>query len=149
MARTTFAYVGITIPPTPPFPNGQVAQRPLVLATLTAKNGSTFRCIVELDSGADHCVFPVSFAIAMKLDTLQMKQQLTGGVGSSGNTTFYDELTIDIGNGIKFTTQVGFTLGLEAQGIGLLGQLGFFENYNVTFEQGAKLFHVDTAGPAA
>jgi hypothetical protein len=112
-------------------------------------------CIVWPDSGADQCVFPVSFAIALGLDPLTMKQQITGGVGNSGNVTYYEDLTIEVGQftnasgapsfqvQLSFQTYAGFTVGLDAQGLGLLGQCGFFENYHVTFEHKSRQFHID------
>jgi len=144
MARQTFPYIGIPIPPTAPFPNGQVAYRPWLIALLRASNGNVLRCIVLPDSGADQCVFPLSFAIAMQLDPLQLKQQLTGGVGNTGNITYYDHLTVAIEGGPTFTAYAGFTEGLQAQGIGLLGQSGFFEKHVVTFDHAAREFHIDT-----
>jgi hypothetical protein len=155
MPRHTFPYVELPLPPSDPFPNGTTVCRPLAIARLSATNGKTVTCVVWLDSGADSCVFPVSFAIALGLDPLTMKQQLTGGVGNSGNVTYYENLTIEVGqfasvNGIQtfqtlisFVAYVGFTVGLEAQGIGLLGQAGFFENYSVTFDHKGRQFHID------
>jgi hypothetical protein len=144
MPRFTFPYIPFSIQPTDPFPNGQIAFRPYMLAVLRAANGKTLRCIVWPDSGADHCLFPVSFAQALGLDILAMKSQLTGGVGSTGNVTYYDTLEVDIGLGSAFSVHAGFTVGLEAQGIGLLGQAGFFERFNVSFSHKAKQFHIDT-----
>jgi hypothetical protein len=84
-----------------------------------------------------------------------MKQQMTGGVGSTGNVTYYGDLTIEIGslvdvNGsmtftphFTFRAYAGFTAGLESQGIGLLGQCGFFENYVVTFDHKNRYFHIE------
>jgi len=80
----------------------------------------------------------------MKLNPLQMKQHLTGGVGNTGNITYYDRITVAIDNGPTFSAYAGFTAGLEAQGFGLLGQGGFFENYVVTFDHKRKLFHIDS-----
>ncbi len=73
-----------------------------------------------------------------------MKKQLTGGVGSTGNVTYYDNVTIDLGNGLTFAAIAGFTAGLEAQGIGLLGQSGFFERFQVSFDHRKREFHIDT-----
>lgn len=155
MARQTFPYLELKIPATPPFPNGQTIYRPLMVTRLTAGNGKTLLCWGELDSGADQCVFPASFAIALGLDPLTMKQQMTGGVGNTGNVTHYDDLTIELGQmanvgGIvqfdpkfSFKTYAGFTVGLESQGMGLIGEVGFFENYVVTFDHKQRQFHIE------
>ena len=54
-----------------------------------------------------------------------MKSHMTGGVGNAGNTTIYETIKITINQSIEFEAYVGFTAGLEAQGLGLLGQSGF------------------------
>jgi hypothetical protein len=112
-------------------------------------------CISLPDSGADQSVFPASFAIALGLDPLQMKQAITGGVGNSGNVTYYGDLGIEVGvmqtvnaimefvPKISFTALAGFTVGLEAQGIGLLGEFDFFESFGVTFDHKSRVFHID------
>jgi hypothetical protein len=43
----------------------------------------------------------------------------------------------------SFKAQAGFTPGMDAQGIGLLGQSGFFETFAVGFDHKAKQFYVD------
>jgi hypothetical protein len=102
------------------------------------------RCVVCLDSGADSCVFPALFATALGIDLLTLKRNVTGGVGSSGNVTYYTDLEISLGSGIQFKSNVGFTAALDAQGMGLLGQTGFFEFYNVTFLQKQRKFVIET-----
>ena len=147
----TFAYTEIPIPPSDPFPNGQTACRPYLVAQLVTAAGQSVTCFVCLDTGADHCVFPLTFAAALGLDPLQMKMQMTGGVGSVANATYYEAITVRIPiaepNGnittIEFQARVGFTAGMDAQGIGLLGQLGFFETFPVTFNHKAKAFSIE------
>ncbi len=111
-------------------------------------SGKHVDCIVCLDSGADQCLFPLSFALLLGLDPLKMKMQMTGGVGNAANPTYYEIVEIRIaivgGPTLTFTTYAGFTQGLEAQGIGLLGQSGFFENFPVGFNHQAKQFYIDT-----
>lgn len=154
MARHSFPYLSFQMAPSDPFPNGQIVYRPWVLTRLTALNGTALNCFSDVDSGADSCVFPASFAGALGLDTLQMKQHTTGGVGSTGNITHYAEITIEIGkfeqNGnwtfdpeLKFKAYSGFTSGLEDQGIGLLGECDFFQKYVVTFDHKSSLFHLE------
>lgn len=147
----TFAYTEIPIPPSGPFPNGQTAYRPYLVARIAAPSGQSLTCLVCLDTGADHCVFPLTFATALGLDPLQMKMQMTGGVGSVANATYYERLTVRIpvtntdGNitTIEFHAFAGFTAGMDAQGIGLLGQLGFFEAFQVTFNHKGKAFSIE------
>ena len=95
------------------------------------------------DSGADDCLFPLTLAIMLKLDVLQLPKAMTGGVGSQTNTTYYDKISIDMGNGIVFNTYAGFTQGMDSVGLGLLGQSGFFESYVVEFRHCDKTFSVE------
>ena len=102
------------------------------------------RCLVCPDTGADYCVFPASFAALLGLDILRMPKNLTSGVGSTANVTYYDSLDIDLGRGIQFHSYVGFTAGMEVHGIGLLGQTGFFDYYNVSFFRSQHRFTIET-----
>jgi hypothetical protein len=145
MPLVEFPYRSFSLPPSPPFPNGQVALRPNALATLTAPTGRRLRCVVCLDSGADSCVFPESFVPVLGLDFLGMPRHFTGGVGSSANLTAYSNLMIDLGSGIQCACYAGFTPGMNALGIGLLGQSGFFDSFNVCFYQKARKFTIETA----
>jgi hypothetical protein len=115
----------------------------LAIALLRAGNGPHFGCAVCLDSGADACVFPSTFAAALGLDTLTMPKHLTAGVGSSANVTWSHDLNIDLGNGIRFNSKVGFMPALDIQGMGLLGQCGFFEYYRVEFRHAERRFTVE------
>lgn len=102
-------YTSFSIPPSDPFPLGQTVQRPLLALRLSAGDKS-LDCIACVDSGADHCVFPLSFALALGLNPLTMKRQNTAGVGSAANTTFYQHVAVDWGNG-PFSCYAGFTGG--------------------------------------
>jgi hypothetical protein len=143
MPRFTFPYIELQLPPSDPFPGGQTVRRPLLVVQLTAQNGKRLQCIAWPDSGADHCVFPLSYAIALGLDPLIMKSQNTTGVGNTGNVTHYGEISIEVNHGIVFDVTAGFTDGLEALGLGLLGQTGFFSRYSVIFEHSTSQFHID------
>jgi hypothetical protein len=85
--------------------------------------------------------------MALGLDPLQMPMHMTGGVGSTANSTYYSTITVNmpITNGptMTFQTFAGFTAGMEAQGIGLLGQVGFFETFPVLFNHRGKVFSID------
>ena len=90
-----------------------------MLARLTAPSTQKhLTCIVWPDSGADHCLLPVSFALALGLDLLKMPRQVTGGVGNTGNVTYYEKVDIDLGIGVELNALAGFTAGMEAHGIG-------------------------------
>jgi hypothetical protein len=143
MLKVSFAYSKFQIPPSDPYPQGQTVSRALALATLTAPNGESLRYVVCLDTGADACLFPLELAIALKLDVLALPKTLTGGVGTTSNVTYYAHVKIDLGRGICFPAYAGFTEGLNSQGIGLLGQAGFFSVYDVHFCLKQDQFTID------
>ena len=144
MPKAEFPYVPFHIAASEAQPNGSIAYRPLAAATITASNGNSIRFIVMPDSGADACVFPLSLAILLKLDVLNLPKAYTGGVGSQNNPTYYDAVTIDMGEGIVFKARAGFAAAMDTIGFGLLRQDGFFSQHNVEFRHAEKLFTVET-----
>jgi hypothetical protein len=144
MAIFTFPYVALPLPADEARPHGLIAHRPLAFATVTASSGESARCLVMPDSGADACLFPLSLALLLKLDVLKLPKSLTGGVGSNANITYYDTITIDLGNGIAFSAYTGFTQGMDQMGLGLLGQDGFFEHFRVEFLLSQKTFTIES-----
>jgi hypothetical protein len=146
----TFRYSGFAISPSEAFPNDQTAWRPLLIARISKlKSSPSFKCITLPDSGADHCIFPLSFAGPIGFDRLKMKMQTTGGLGGL-SITYYGDIEIEIfaldgtTSLLSFVTCAGFTGGLETQGFGLLGQCGFFENFRVAFNHQLKLFTIES-----
>jgi len=145
MAKAEYAYTAIELPPTDVYPSGKTAYRPIVSATVTASNGNAVRSLVLLDSGADACLFSMEMANQLSLDISQLPNFLTGGVGSTSNVTYYDTVTVDLGDGVRFEAYAAFTRGLDQVGLGLLGQSGFFEQFRVQFDHRRKTFSIETA----
>jgi hypothetical protein len=146
MAKQVYPYSLFPIAASEPYPRGATAHRPLIFANLTASNGMSAESAVLLDSGADNCLFPLRLARLLKLEVQAMPREFTGGVGSESNVTYYDHLKIDLGKGIVFSAYVGFTEGMDAMAIGLLGQDGFFDQYNVEFRNAEGVFTVENVG---
>jgi hypothetical protein len=145
----TFGYTAYPILPSEAFPNGSTAHRPVLLVELIAANGNTFHCMAVVDSGADHCSFPLAFALALGLDPLQMKKQDSAGVGGTA-VAHHENVKIKIGftaNGNNLSTEFEvyacFMASMDALGIGLLGQSGFFDKYPTGFVHAQKIFSID------
>jgi len=117
--------------------------RPLAAGTITASTGQSLRFLCLPDSGADACIFPLSVAIMLKIDVLQLPKAMTGGVGTQSNLTYYADINIDLGNGIAFDARAGFTEGMNRAGIALLGQNGLFEKFNVEFRHRQRIFTIE------
>lgn len=143
MAKVAYPYESVRVAADDAHPQGFIAHRPVLFVTITASNRQSVRFSALLDSGADSCVFPLSLALLLKLDVLSLPKALTSGVGSEANTTYYDHVTIDLGNGLIFKAHAGFTSGMDAIGLGLLGQQGFFEVHHVEFRQSEGIFTVE------
>jgi hypothetical protein len=144
MATVSYPYVAFPLPANEAYPQGTVAYRPLAIATIKASNGQSLRWLVLPDSGADACLFPLSLAIMLQIDVLKLPKAITRGVGNSANVTYYDTVSIDLGDGIAFTSYVGFSEGMDQVGLGLLGQAGFFEYYTVEFKHKQRRYTVQT-----
>ncbi len=119
-----------------------LALRPILISRVS--NGAKAVSVpMVVGTGADNCLFPLSFLKILGLDPLNLEMRQTGGIGNSANETFFSLVKIDVGVGAPFTTFAGFTAGIESFGVGLLGQSGFFENYRATFNHSGRVFHVD------
>jgi len=144
MAKVQYRYIPFPVLPSPVHPEGTTAYRPVAAATITANNGESLRWIVLPDTGADACLFPLSLASLLRLELSDLPREMTTGVGSQSNLTYYAPLEIDMGESIVFRVLAGFTQGLDSVGVGLLGQSGFFDSFNVEFRHADKIFTVDT-----
>lgn len=142
MAQLIIPYLPVVQPATSLHPNGRIAYRPFVRLKLIAANGRFFEGAGLADSGADACLFPLRFAKYLKLDLSEMPTGLTAGVGSATNVTYYARIAMELGPDLRFESQVGFTEGMDRAGFGLLGQMGFFENYNVEFHHRQRQFMI-------
>jgi hypothetical protein len=136
------AYAEIQVAATPAFPNGRSIRRPVL--SLALQNGARrLSCYSVVDSGADYCLFPLSFMQPLGLNPLISPVDTTSGVGSSSIPTHFSNVTLDLGL-LQFTVYAGFSPGMEHLGIGLLGQVGFFERFRITFDYANKLFVLET-----
>jgi hypothetical protein len=115
--------------------------RPVLLVKLV--NGpQSLSCLAIVDSGADYCAFPQSFASVIGLDLLTLPSSQTLGVGGN-SVSHYANIQIDLGP-LSIPVYCGFTPGLDQAGLGLLGQQGFFDKFKITFDRAGGLFHIDT-----
>jgi hypothetical protein len=132
----------------PAFPQGRLAPRPILKLTLV--NGEkNFTCYTIIDSGADHCVFPRAFMQPLGLDPLVTPIEMSSGVGTTAVPTHFVNLNFDVQGLFQFSAYAGFTTGLDPLGVGLLGQLGFFDRFNVEFRLGEKKCFIEVPDPPA
>jgi hypothetical protein len=96
-----------------------------------------------VDCGADNCAFPLSFTKALGLDPLAAPHEGTSGVGSYNVPTYFWNLEIDLQGLTRFPVFAGFTPGLDQLGLGLLGQSGFFDRFNISFNLRQGIFEIE------
>ena len=146
MAIYDVPYTTYPLPATAAFPSGREAKRPVLVAKLT--NGKNqLSCVVLVDSGADYCAFPRSFMQPLGLDALISPVENTLGVSTSQVPTHFCNVIVDLGP-MRIAVYAGFTVGLDQIGMGLLGQSGFFDSFNVTFKHAEGIFRIETLEPA-
>ena len=86
---------------------------------------------------------------ALGLDPLIAPIEMTQGVGSANVPTHFVNITIDMQGVVQFPVYAGFTTGLDAMGMGLLGQTGFFERFNIHLKQAQKTCFIEIPDPPA
>ena len=148
MPSVSFRYTQNAVTPSDAFPEGQRVLRPQLRAVVSVPPGQGVGCMVCLDTGADRCTFPLSFANRLGLDPTTMPKDVVRGATGPGDIYYADvrisvPFTMDEKRcDLTVNTRAGFTSGMDAQGLGLLGQIGFFDAYTVTFNQGQNAFTI-------
>jgi len=95
-----------------------------------------------IDSGASMCIFPESMGAVLGIDVPSGRPHDFYGLAKQVSTGFIHPVHLQV-NGIPswVEIEVGF-IGGEI--IPLLGQAGFFENFQVVFERFKRQFEVNT-----
>jgi hypothetical protein len=122
-------------------PAGHIAYRPFLVTHLKV-GPNRVSCLSLLDSGADHCVFPLSFALLLGFNPVGAPQVMTGGIGSAAVPMYYWTITVHFGPA-QFDVLAGFTEDMNSKGFGLLGQHGFFEHFKVQFDLPNRVFWIE------
>ncbi len=97
----------------------------MVDVTVLAPNGEAVQVAALVDSGADFCLFPLTTAGMLSLKVESLPTEITFGVGSASNLTYFDDLVLDLGNGVILTTRVGFTEGMVELALACWGKWDF------------------------
>jgi len=91
-----------------------------------------------IDSGADYCVFNISFGDALKIDFTKIRPEIIRGVNNIPTDIYYEDVELIIrSNSIKI--RCGFLKDLK---INVLGQDGIFDKYKVNFFYNDKYFEM-------
>jgi hypothetical protein len=78
-------------------------------------------------------MFPAVFAAQIGLELTSGRPYVFSGAGSRGHLAYFFDIEIEIAGTLKYQLAVGFTPAMDAARVGLLGQNGFFDRFNVSF----------------
>ena len=134
MYSSVFSYEAVPLDPAPEaFPRRTSTLRPRIPVALTAQ-GVIFPCLALVDSGADDCLFPISFARQLGLKVPSRRRYAFSGAGGGDiQVAYFFDLQITIERIARYRIPIGFTTALEGHNIGVLGQNGFFDHFEVNF----------------
>lgn len=118
--------------PTEPFPRRTSVSRPVVPIALI--NGSQrVRYLALIDSGADYCIFHAEIGEQIGLVIESGKRLPFFGSSGQEQSAFFHEIKLEIG-GHEVTCFAGFSHELQSLPYGILGQVGFFDSFKITFD---------------
>lgn len=106
--------------------------RPVITIELIHK-GTEVPYEVLVDSGADVCIFDAQIATILGIDVTKGERHEIAGVTGAHEPYYVFPLTIRIG-GRLYTIRAGFLERMGRYGYGVVGQLGFFEHFVVSFD---------------
>ncbi len=142
MAIHTFEYTKVDVDPSPAFPQGYVARRPVLNVTLISGEGRV-HCIALADSGADLTTFPLSFLDALGVDSVVAPTGNLASVGSRPLTVFHD-IEIEVEGRFRVPLRAGFSQTEAGWNWGLLGMNDFFDFF-VSVRFNRDNFELETA----
>jgi len=118
--------------PTEPFPRRTSVSRPVVPIALI--NGSQrIRNLALIDSGVDYCIFHAEIGEQIGLDIESDKRLSFFGTGGQEQSAFFHDVKLEVG-GHEISCFAGFSRELESLPYGILGQIGFFNKFKITFD---------------
>lgn len=115
-------------------------QRPYLIVRLT--HGTKHKDVISLvDSGADLCLFHSDIGKLIGIDIESGSELAFQGVSGTKATAYLHRVSLTVRGLSSISLDVGFTDSMAA-GTGLLGQQGFFEQFQVNFQLGNNVFEV-------
>ncbi|HEX7771104.1 MAG TPA: hypothetical protein VF435_01710 [Pyrinomonadaceae bacterium] len=105
-------------------------------------DGNMKQMFALVDSGSVDCVFPGSVGKLLNVDIRSGKPYKIHGFDLQSVPGFVHKVHLQVAG---FTHWVAIeAVFSEMDGIPILGQIGFFENYQVVFERWARRFEITT-----
>jgi hypothetical protein len=109
-------------------------------------NGDRHKDVVSLiDSGADVCLFHSDIGRMLGIDIEAAPELAFQGVSGVREVAYLHRVDLVVRGLNSITLDVGFTNSMAA-GTGLLGQHGFFEQFQINFQLNEKWFEASPVG---
>jgi len=130
--------------PTEPFPRRASVSRPVVPIALI--NGSLHvRNLALIDSGADYCIFHAEIGEQIGLQIESGKCLSFFGTGGQEQSAFFHDIKLEVG-GHEISCFAGFSRDLLSLPYGILGQIGFFDKFKITFDYEKEKIELQSVG---
>jgi len=122
------------------FPGITAVYKPLI--TVVLRNGDKKQKIFALvDSGADACLFPKGVGEQLGIDIRGGQRMDFTGLGGNRSPFYFHEIEILLGQ-YHVKTKIGFSNSYHIGMSGILGQLGFFDKFAVSFDHKNKFVEI-------
>lgn len=86
-----------------------------------------------IDSGADECIFDAQLAEILGIKLRKGERRIVGGITGVEQPYYLHPVTFSVGDS-EIDLKIGFMPNMPDFGYGVLGQIGFFENFVVRFD---------------
>ena len=118
-------------------------REPIVAVDLIGSTGEVEKTHALIDSGANDCVFNMRHARSLGINLHECQIKNTVGIEGKPMSVYFTELEIEILGLGKMFLPVGFKENLPIGG--LLGQVSFFDQFNVHFKRTENIFEITEA----
>lgn len=126
-----FKYRKVAVAPSQAFPKRKYVPRPIIPLSIII-GGKRLRYEALIDSGADYTIFPAALGLLAGLNIKEGKKESIMGVSGSTMTVYFHHILVNVG-GYEIKVYSGFAEAMN-QDPGILGQSGFFNKFQVSFD---------------
>lgn len=112
--------------------------RPLIpVEVVNRKTGKSVGQLVLVDSGADFCIFRAEVGEILGLNIKSGHKREFAGISGESSICYVHNLEIIVGN-VHYPIPVTFSYDIRDDGYGIVGQVGFFDQFKITFDYSKK-----------
>lgn len=135
-----YDYLKFPAEPSEAFPRRFSASRPVIPIRLI-KGEKYVRYQAIIDSGADLCIFHGQIGEILGLKIESGKLLKFSGISGQQLAAYFHDIELEVG-GHKFNCYAGFSKEIDNMPYGLLGQIGFFDLFNVIFDYNKQVLEL-------